>query len=73
MDDPLKNISFEVRQLVSINEKIQSTVLRGTILNYDETEIVRQCATQLLDLTQRTGRWLENAENVAHSSANSNL
>ena len=73
MDDILKNISFDVRQLISINEKIQSAVLRGTILNEDETAIVCQCAKQLLDLTQTNGRRRDKAETVAWSSANGNL
>ena len=53
--DLLKDISLDVRQLISINEKIHSAVLRGTTLNQDETEIVRHCATQLLELTKRKG------------------
>ena len=51
--DILKDISLDVRQLISINEKIHSAVLRGTTLSHDEIEIVQNCATQLLDLTQR--------------------
>lgn len=53
--DVLKDISLDVRQLISINEKIHSAVLRGTTLNQEETEIVRHCATQLLALTKRKG------------------
>jgi hypothetical protein len=53
--DLLKDISMDVRQLISINEKIHSAVLRGMTLNQDETEIVRHCATQLLTLTKRKG------------------
>ena len=56
--DLLKDISLDVRQLISINEKIHCAVLRGTTLNQDETEIVRHCATQLLALTKRkAGAW----------------
>jgi len=51
--DLLKNISWDVRQLVSINERIQSAILRGRTLSHDETEIVRQCAAELLEVAQR--------------------
>lgn len=63
--DILKSISLDVRQLISINEKIQSAVLRGTPLNHDEREIVRHCAKQLWDLTERVVATRENAEKVA--------
>ena len=69
----LKELSFDVRQLISINEKLQSAVLRGTTLNQDEIEIVRLCANELLDLTKRVGRRQDHPEKVACSSANANL
>ena len=47
----LSHLSFDVRQLISINEKLQSAVLRGTVLNPEEREIVRECAKELLSLT----------------------
>ena len=50
--DALKDISMDVRQLISISEKIYSTVLRGRALTPDETEIVRECTTQLFGLTK---------------------
>ena len=53
--DAFKDISMDVRQLVSINEKLHTSVLRGSMLNQDELDLVRQCATQLLDFAQRTG------------------
>jgi len=49
--DPLRHLSFDVRQLISINEKLQSAALRGTALNNEELEIVRECAKELLKLT----------------------
>jgi hypothetical protein len=51
--DVLKHLSSDVRQLISINEKLQSAALRGTALNQDELEIVRECAEELLALTKR--------------------
>jgi hypothetical protein len=50
----LKDLSFDVRYLMSITEKI--AVLRGTPLNADETEIVRHCANEVLALTKRVGK-----------------
>jgi hypothetical protein len=60
--DMLKDISLDVRQLISINEKIHSAVLRGTTLNQDEIKIVRHCAAQLLALTKRKG-WRHDLSN----------
>ena len=56
--DLSKDISMDVRQLISINEKLHSSVLRGTPLNHVELDLVLYCATQLLDLaqTQANGR-----------------
>ena len=71
--DTFKDISMDVRQLISISEKIYSTVLRGTPLTHDETEIVRECTTQLLGLTKITTRRTEGSEKLAHSSSNSTL
>jgi hypothetical protein len=51
--DVFKDISMDVRQLISISEKLHSSVLRGTALTHDEIEIVRAnphgcaCAQQL--------------------------
>ena len=50
-----KDISMDVRQLISINEKLHNSVLRGTPLNHDEIDLVLHCAKQLLDLAERTG------------------
>lgn len=71
--DPFNNISMDVRQLISINEKLNSTVLRGRALTHDETEIVRQCATQLMELTHHTGVKSDPAEKVAPLSSNGTI
>ncbi len=63
--DVFKDISLDVRQLISINEKIHSAVLRGSTLNHDEAEIVVHCAKELLDLAQRTGSRPANGERVS--------
>ena len=52
------NIRKEVLELISLNEKIQSTLLMGGRLNEDEIQIVTNCAKELLDssskLTQKS-------------------
>ena len=60
--DALKHLSFDVRQLISLNEKLQSAVLRGTVLNPEEREIVRHCAQELLELTTRANGTQDYAE-----------
>lgn len=50
--DVFKDISSDVRQLISINEKLHSTVVRGSTLNHDEIVIVLHCAQQLLNLAK---------------------
>ena len=69
--DAFKNISMDVRQLISISEKLHSSVLRGTALTDDETEIVRHCTTQLLGLTKMTTRQAEAEQLVRSSSSGS--
>jgi len=71
--DALKDISFDVRQLISINEKIQSAVLRGTALNKTEREIVRACANELLGLTTGATDTYDYAGHQSGSSASTNL
>ena len=66
--DVLKDLSFDVRRLISINEKLQRAVLRA-----NEIEIVRHCANELLALTKRVGRRRDPAKKIACSSANANL
>ena len=57
--DVLKDLSFDVRRLISINEKLQSAILRA-----NEREIVRHCANELLNLTKRVGRRRDHAAKV---------
>lgn len=49
--DVLTHLSADVRQLISINEKLQSAVLRGTELSHDELDVIRACGKELLNLT----------------------
>lgn len=71
--DPLRHLSFDVRQLISINEKLQSAALRGTALNNEELEIVRECAKELLKLTRRANGMHDYAVNQPDASASKNL
>lgn len=43
-------IRKEVLELISTNEKIQSSILMERGLTPDEIEIIRMCAQQLLDI-----------------------
>jgi hypothetical protein len=43
------NLRKEVRELISVNEKIQSTLLRGDYITDDEAILIRQCALELLE------------------------
>lgn len=71
--DPLRHLSFDVRQLISINEKLQSAALRGTALNNEELEIVRECAKELLALATGVHGKHDYAVNQPDASASKNL
>ncbi len=45
----MNNIRKEIRDLITINEKIQSALLNGDRLTDDEAILTRQCATELLE------------------------
>ncbi len=45
----MNNMRKEVRELISINEKIQSAVLHGDRITDDEATLIRQCASELLE------------------------
>lgn len=47
----MKTIRKEVRELITINEKIQSAFLRGECMTNDEMELIKICATELLTKT----------------------
>jgi hypothetical protein len=71
--DALKDLSFAVRQLISINEKLQSARLRGTALNKTEREIVRACAQELLGLTTGVNDTHDYAVHQSGSSGSTNV
>jgi hypothetical protein len=45
----LLNLRKDVRDLISINEKIQSALLHGDRLSDDEANLIRHCASELLE------------------------
>ena len=44
----LNSIRKEVRDLITINEKIQSAFAQGEGMTDEETELIRLCANELL-------------------------
>lgn len=45
----MNNVRKEVRELISLNEKIQSALLHGDRITEDEAILIRQCASELLE------------------------
>ena len=45
----MNNVRKEIRDLITINEKIQSTLLHGDQLTNDEAALIRQCASELFE------------------------
>ena len=39
----------EIRDFISVSERLQSVVARGELLSRDEAGVVRLCATELLE------------------------
>ena len=67
----MNDLRKEVRELITINEKIQSALLQGDRMTDDEATVIRQCATELLEKIPppsrtwiRTGRTEEGGEAV---------
>ena len=45
----MNNVRKEIRDLITLNEKIQSALLHGDHLTDDEVALIRQCASELLE------------------------
>jgi len=45
----MNNVREEIRDLISISEKIHSAVLHGDRITDDEAVLIRQCASELLE------------------------
>lgn len=74
----MNDLRKEVRELISINEKIQSAMLHGDRISDDEATLIRQCASELLEKIPpppqswtRAGRTDEGSEAVAGNPVNS--
>lgn len=61
----MSNLRKEVRDLISINEKIQSALLHGDRLTDDEAVLIRQCASELLEnIPAPSMRWRPEAPRI---------
>ena len=45
----MNKVRREIRDLITINEKIQSALLSGDRITDDEAILIRQCANELLE------------------------
>jgi hypothetical protein len=45
----MNTVRKEIRDLITINEKIQSALMHGDRLTDDEVTLIRQCASELLE------------------------
>jgi hypothetical protein len=45
----MNNVRKEIRDLITINEKIQTALLHGDRITDDEAALIRQCASELLE------------------------
>jgi hypothetical protein len=43
------NLRKDVRDLISVNEKIQSAIMQGDLITDDEASVIRLCASELLE------------------------
>ncbi len=53
----MNNVRKEIRDLISINEKIQSALLSGDHITDDEATLIRQCASELLEKIPAPKQW----------------
>ena len=57
----MNNVRKEVRDLIIINEKIQSALLLGDHITDDEATLIRQCASELMEKVPSPSRtWTRN-------------
>ena len=55
MRQQIINIRKEVKDLISINERIQSAFLRGEHITPDETALINLTARELLGVSEKLG------------------
>ena len=57
----MSNVRKEVRDLITINEQIQSALLLGDHITDDEATLIRQCASELMEkVPPPSRRWTRN-------------
>ena len=64
---PLSRIGKPVRDLITINENIQSALIKGERLTPDERDLVRICSVELLSRALEKGVGLGRAHGVEES------
>jgi len=61
----MNNVREEIRDLISISEKIHSAVLHGDRITDDEAVLIRQCASELLEnIPAPSTRWRRVAPHI---------
>ena len=58
----MNNVRKEIRDLISINEKIQSALLNGDRISDDEATLIRQCASELLAKIPAPKQWTRDGQ-----------
>jgi hypothetical protein len=58
----MNNVRKEIRDLISINEKIQSALLSGDRISADEATLIRQCASELLEKIPAPKQWTRDGQ-----------
>ena len=53
----MNHVRKEIRELITINEKIQSALLSGDRITDDEATLIRQCASELLEKIPAPKQW----------------
>lgn len=53
----MNNVRKEIRDLITINEKIQSALMNGDRITDDEAILIRQCAAELLEKIPAPQEW----------------
>jgi hypothetical protein len=60
----MNTVRKEIRDLITINEKIQSALVNGDRITDDEAMLIRQCAAELLDKVPAPQEWRRDAHPV---------
>lgn len=60
----MDSLRKEVRDLISVNERLQSALAQGERLTDDEAGVIRMCANELLEkaAASQSGAWHESGD-----------